>query len=129
MHAGNLLVLPDGRVGFIDFGIVSRIRRAAFIGCFCMFPLRAAAGRYRTRKDMQRGTECVPAAPSAPSHPRSPVTWRAVEALLLATGSGDYETMARALVTIGAASGEVDIKVGWRWCWVWLECYFCARLV
>jgi aarF domain-containing kinase len=22
VHAGNLLVLPDGRVGFIDFGIV-----------------------------------------------------------------------------------------------------------
>lgn len=41
------------------------------------------------------------------------VTWRAIEALLVATGAGDYETMARALVTIGAASGEVDIKVGW----------------
>jgi aarF domain-containing kinase len=67
VHAGNLLVLPDGRVGFIDFGIVGRI---------------------------------------------SPVTWRAIEALLLATGAADYDTMARALVTIGAASGEVDIKVG-----------------
>ncbi|EFN59765.1 hypothetical protein CHLNCDRAFT_59540 [Chlorella variabilis] len=64
VHAGNLLVLPDGRVAFIDFGIVGRI---------------------------------------------SPVTWRAIEALLLATGSGDYDTMARALVTIGATSGEVDI--------------------
>ncbi|KAL4449557.1 hypothetical protein ABPG77_007201 [Micractinium sp. CCAP 211/92] len=65
VHAGNLLVLPDGRVGFIDFGIVGRI---------------------------------------------SPVTWRAIEALLLATSSQDYETMARALVTIGATSQEVDIK-------------------
>lgn len=38
-----------------------------------------------------------------------------MEALLLATGSGDYETMARALVTIGATSQEVDIqvRVGW----------------
>lgn len=26
VHAGNLLVLPDGRVAFIDFGIVGRIR-------------------------------------------------------------------------------------------------------
>ncbi len=25
VHAGNLLVLEDGRVGFIDFGIVGRI--------------------------------------------------------------------------------------------------------
>ncbi|KAL4855170.1 putative aarF domain-containing protein kinase [Chlorella vulgaris] len=65
VHAGNLLVLPDGRVGFIDFGIVGSI---------------------------------------------SPVTWRAIEALLLATGAGDYDTMARALVTIGATMGEVDIK-------------------
>jgi predicted unusual protein kinase regulating ubiquinone biosynthesis (AarF/ABC1/UbiB family) len=28
VHAGNLLVLPDGRVGFIDFGIVGCIRCA-----------------------------------------------------------------------------------------------------
>merc|ERR1719231_1764447 len=25
VHAGNLLALPDGRVGFIDFGIVGRV--------------------------------------------------------------------------------------------------------
>lgn len=54
---GNLLVLPDGRVGFIDFGIVGRI---------------------------------------------SPVTWRAMEALLGSLAIGDYDTMARALATIGA---------------------------
>ena len=57
LHAGNLLVLPDGRVGFIDFGIVGRI---------------------------------------------SPVTWQAMEALLGALALGDYNTMARALATIGA---------------------------
>ncbi|HET8704825.1 MAG TPA: AarF/UbiB family protein, partial [Pseudomonadales bacterium] len=27
VHAGNLLVLRDGRIGFIDFGIVGRIKR------------------------------------------------------------------------------------------------------
>jgi hypothetical protein len=59
-------VLPDGRVGFIDFGIVGRI---------------------------------------------SPVTWRAVEALLGATGTGDFPTMARALATIGATGEDVDIPV------------------
>ena len=64
VHAGNLLVLPDGKVGFIDFGIVGRI---------------------------------------------SQPTWRAVEALLRATTVGDYDTMARALVTIGAADGEVNM--------------------
>ncbi|GAB4822495.1 hypothetical protein N2152v2_009541 [Parachlorella kessleri] len=64
VHAGNLLVLRDGRVGFIDFGIVGRI---------------------------------------------SPVTWRAVEALLTATVSNDYITMARALATIGVTNEAVDI--------------------
>lgn len=54
--AGNLLVLPDGRVGFIDFGIVGRI---------------------------------------------TPVTWTALEALIGAMALGDYDTMARALGTIG----------------------------
>lgn len=65
VHAGNLLILPDGRVGFIDFGIVGRI---------------------------------------------SQTTWRAVEALLRATTAGDYTTMAKALVTIGAADTKVDIN-------------------
>eukprot|EP00195_Chlamydomonas_chlamydogama_P005862 CAMPEP_0202905000 /NCGR_PEP_ID=MMETSP1392-20130828/32052_1 /ASSEMBLY_ACC=CAM_ASM_000868 /TAXON_ID=225041 /ORGANISM="Chlamydomonas chlamydogama, Strain SAG 11-48b" /LENGTH=446 /DNA_ID=CAMNT_0049592905 /DNA_START=376 /DNA_END=1716 /DNA_ORIENTATION=- len=63
VHAGNLLVLADGRVGFIDFGVVGRI---------------------------------------------SPVTWRAVEALIASLTLGDYETMARALATIGACDADVD---------------------
>ncbi|KAG2437493.1 hypothetical protein HXX76_006142 [Chlamydomonas incerta] len=63
VHAGNLLVLSDGRVAFIDFGIVGRI---------------------------------------------SPVTWRAVEALISSMALADYETMARALATIGACSTDVD---------------------
>ncbi|GLC36376.1 hypothetical protein PLESTF_000329900 [Pleodorina starrii] len=63
VHAGNLLVLSDGRVGFIDFGIVGRI---------------------------------------------SPVTWRAVETLISSMALADYETMARALATIGACDTAVD---------------------
>ncbi|CAG9464166.1 unnamed protein product [Pedinophyceae sp. YPF-701] len=64
VHAGNLLVLKDGRVGFIDFGIVGRI---------------------------------------------SPGTWNAVQALLTSTASGDYTTMAKALVTLGATDANVNI--------------------
>jgi len=30
VHAGNLLVLEDGRVGFIDFGIVGRVSEKTF---------------------------------------------------------------------------------------------------
>ncbi|GFH21519.1 ABC1 domain-containing protein, partial [Haematococcus lacustris] len=63
VHAGNLLVLGDGRVGFLDFGIVGRI---------------------------------------------SPVTWKAVEALVTSLALADYETMARALATIGACDVDVD---------------------
>ncbi|KXZ49651.1 hypothetical protein GPECTOR_20g508 [Gonium pectorale] len=65
VHAGNLLVLADGRVGFIDFGIVGRI---------------------------------------------SPVTWKAVEALIASMATADYETMARALATIGACDVDVDFS-------------------
>jgi hypothetical protein len=38
----------------------------------------------------------------------SPVTWQAMEALLGALALGDYNTMARALATIGACSEDVD---------------------
>jgi len=64
VHAGNLLVLRDGRVGFIDFGIVGRIQ---------------------------------------------PTTWKAVEALMVSTAQGDFDTMARALLTMGATDDDVDI--------------------
>lgn len=65
VHAGNLLVLRDGRVGFIDFGQVGRI---------------------------------------------SPGTWNSVQALLASTVTNDYETMAKALVTMGATKERVDIE-------------------
>jgi predicted unusual protein kinase regulating ubiquinone biosynthesis (AarF/ABC1/UbiB family) len=32
VHAGNLLVLPDGRVAFIDFGIAGKISAATWGG-------------------------------------------------------------------------------------------------
>ena len=41
----------------------------------------------------------------------SPGTWMAVEALLMSTATRDFDTMARALVTIGATSSDVDIQV------------------
>lgn len=36
LHAGNLLVLQDGRVGFIDFGIVGRIRESTWRALFSL---------------------------------------------------------------------------------------------
>eukprot|EP01025_Chloroclados_australasicus_P003138 TRINITY_DN10725_c0_g1_i5.p3 TRINITY_DN10725_c0_g1~~TRINITY_DN10725_c0_g1_i5.p3 ORF type:complete len:200 (-),score=32.39 TRINITY_DN10725_c0_g1_i5:13-555(-) len=64
VHAGNLLVMADGRVAFLDFGIVGRV---------------------------------------------SPVTWKAVEALLASTATGDYVTMAKALATMKATDTKVNI--------------------
>ncbi|CAI5993021.1 unnamed protein product [Closterium sp. NIES-65] len=59
VHAGNLLVLNDGRVAFIDFGIVGRV---------------------------------------------SPDTWASLAAFLASIGSGDYTTMATALIGMGATA-------------------------
>ncbi|MEJ2514825.1 MAG: AarF/UbiB family protein [Gammaproteobacteria bacterium] len=36
LHAGNLLALEDGRAGFIDFGIVGRIREATWQALFAL---------------------------------------------------------------------------------------------
>jgi ubiquinone biosynthesis protein len=36
-HAGNLFILPDGRLGFIDFGIVGRLSRRVQDACISMF--------------------------------------------------------------------------------------------
>ncbi|CAI5483201.1 unnamed protein product [Closterium sp. Yama58-4] len=59
VHAGNLLVRNDGRVAFIDFGIVGRV---------------------------------------------SPDTWASLAAFLASIGSGDYTTMATALIGMGATA-------------------------
>lgn len=37
LHSGNLLLLDDGRVGFIDFGMVGRIRPEAWQAMFSLF--------------------------------------------------------------------------------------------
>ena len=36
LHAGNLMIMPDGRVGFIDFGIVGRISEKTRKGVMSM---------------------------------------------------------------------------------------------
>lgn len=59
-------MLHDGRLGFIDFGIVGKI---------------------------------------------SPVTFQALEAFLVSTMAADYNTMARALVTMGVTQEAVVIEV------------------
>lgn len=63
VHAGNLWLLRDGRIGFLDFGIVGRI---------------------------------------------SPKTWAAMEVFLTSLGTQEYESMASALIDMGATSKNVD---------------------
>ena len=41
----------------------------------------------------------------------TPVTWTALEALLTAIATRDFDTMARALATVGATDTDVDLKV------------------
>lgn len=65
VHAGNLLVLQDGRIAFIDFGIVGTI---------------------------------------------SPKTWQALEGIIQGFATNDFETMASALVRLGATGDSIDTK-------------------
>lgn len=63
VHAGNLWLLRDGRIGFLDFGIVGRI---------------------------------------------SPKTWSAMEVFLESFSTEEYESMASALIEMGATDTNVD---------------------
>ncbi|XP_021737918.1 uncharacterized aarF domain-containing protein kinase At5g05200, chloroplastic-like [Chenopodium quinoa] len=63
VHAGNLWLLRDGRIGFLDFGIVGRI---------------------------------------------SPKTWAAMEVFLQSIATEEYESMASALIEMGATNQNVD---------------------
>ncbi|XP_020241697.1 uncharacterized aarF domain-containing protein kinase At5g05200, chloroplastic isoform X1 [Asparagus officinalis] len=65
VHAGNLWLLRDGKIGFLDFGIVGRI---------------------------------------------SPKTWAAMEIFLASFASEDYDSMASALIEMGATEKNVDSK-------------------
>ncbi|KFK24941.1 hypothetical protein AALP_AA8G045800 [Arabis alpina] len=65
VHAGNLWLLRDGRIGFLDFGIVGRI---------------------------------------------SPTTWAAMEVFLASIATEEYESMASALIQMGATNTDVDAK-------------------
>ncbi|KAG7554177.1 UbiB domain [Arabidopsis suecica] len=65
VHAGNLWLLRDGRIGFLDFGIVGRI---------------------------------------------SPKTWAAMEVFLASIATEEYESMASALIQMGATNRDVDAK-------------------
>ncbi|KAL3521329.1 hypothetical protein ACH5RR_019478 [Cinchona calisaya] len=65
VHAGNLWLLRDGRIGFLDFGIVGRI---------------------------------------------SPKTWTAMEIFLQSLATEEYNSMASALIDMGATNKDVDSK-------------------
>ncbi|KAK9913882.1 hypothetical protein M0R45_037686 [Rubus argutus] len=65
VHAGNLWLLRDGRIGFLDFGIVGRIK---------------------------------------------PKTWAAMEVFLASIANEEYESMASALIEMGATKTTVDAK-------------------
>ncbi|CAJ1970561.1 unnamed protein product [Sphenostylis stenocarpa] len=65
VHAGNLWLLRDGRIGFLDFGIVGRI---------------------------------------------SPKTWAAMEVFLGSFAIEDYDSMASALIEMGATNTDVDAR-------------------
>lgn len=65
LHAGNLLVLNDGRVGFIDFGNVGSL---------------------------------------------APASIQAIGSLSASAAASDFDSIARALATVGATRADVDVQ-------------------
>ncbi|KAK9186796.1 hypothetical protein WN944_018185 [Citrus x changshan-huyou] len=81
VHAGNLWLLRDGRIGFLDFGIYSSVSshiRLAYNS--------GIVGRI------------------------SPKTWAAMDVFLASIATEEYESMASALIEMGATDKDIDAK-------------------
>ena len=106
VHAGNLFVMRDGRVAFLDFGIVG----AHGTGRHYTLPFGTdhIAQQYIHVSTVHEGEARVSASLAVCIAGRmSPVTWAAVEALGVAVASQDYVKMAQALATMKATDDKV----------------------
>ena len=99
--AGNLLVLSDGRVGFIDFGIVGSLAPASWQA------IQVSSHRAQPLQFDSRGA--VAQAPHK-SH-RTVLAITATQALASSAAINDWNTIARSLATVGATRADVDVQV------------------
>ena len=137
LFAGNLLVLRDGRIGFIDFGIVGRIPPATWLA------LQSLASAFQDSNfDLMARYKCTGFCPQLAqaqrlSHQaclvkagpikfssiweevtRTKLTTRfvrmisSVNAAVQKANLEDITNVCRSLVTVGMTDQDVDIKVG-----------------
>ena len=102
LHSGNLLVTPDNRVAFIDFGITGeRPRPVAITLPSAPTTLHATAARSHAARAVSLRNIA------------GSISDKVKGAVLSMTGAlskGDYVGVARALTEMGATEGEVDVE-------------------
>ncbi|CAL5343770.1 unnamed protein product [Camellia sinensis] len=113
VHAGNLWLLRDGRIGFLDFGTLSRGRRLTVVVQKMVFT------------SWINRTSLLILPPRVLLPPMiygcgisvlgivgriSPKTWAAMEIFLASISTEEYESMASALTEMGATNKDVDTK-------------------
>lgn len=100
VHAGNLLVLQDGRVGFLDFGIVGRIPPKIWNSI-------TKVGLGVGQADYQVVAEALVEMGAADTEVDTPAFARDLEAVVLAINDIQPEVVVR-----GTADGDVTAAIG-----------------
>ncbi|KAG5558177.1 hypothetical protein RHGRI_008187 [Rhododendron griersonianum] len=108
VHAGNLWLLRDGRIGFLDFGKCTFFK---LISCLVSYRLTAVESFFISRTFMVGDSfSKLYVARMRIVGRISPKTWAAMEVFLASITTEEYESMASALIEMGATNKDVDSK-------------------
>ncbi|KAI6676048.1 hypothetical protein NL676_036844 [Syzygium grande] len=97
VHAGNLWLLRDGRIGFLDFAthLLSKVKA----NNVCLRRYHRDTGSCRVYCSEKGIVGRI-----------SPKTWAAMEVFLTSIATEEYESMASALIEMGATNKDIDLQ-------------------